>query len=240
MSGSDALVVERMLSLVKEWEDQADQRAIFLRCYWMMTCNMLQAIERQEFQDPVWVSRLMNSFADHYFAALEAYEADPNSAPPIWRVAHKLTQAADTLALQRLLLGVNAHINYDLVLTLVELLEPEWAQLSENQRAGRYSDHSFVNEVIAGTIDAVQDTILEPEMPVLAIVDTLLGPLDEKMLSRLITKWRDRVWDYATLLLEKGDTDERSRVIQKVEEDAFREAKAIIGKDLSTALAELF
>jgi len=228
-----------MLEMVKNWEDQSDQRAIFLNCYSMMTRNMLSAIELREFNDPDWVDRLLNQFAHHYFIALEAYERSPSTAPLIWQIAHSSSQTADTYALQGLLLGVNAHINYDLVFTLVELLEPEWAELSDSQRAERYADHSYVNEIIARTIDAVQDTVLEPAMPVMDIIDKLFGPLDEMMLSRLITNWRDRVWNYAVLLLESKESAERERVIHQVEETAFQQARAIIGKDLSTAFGEL-
>lgn len=239
MPEADKLILERMLEMIKYWEDQSDQRAIFLNCYSMMTRNMLSAIEQGEFNDSEWVDRLLHRFADYYFAALEAYEHNPSTAAPIWQETHKITQAEDTLALQKLLLGVNAHINYDLVFTLVELLEPEWGELSESQRTERYSDHCYVNDVIARTIDAVQDTVLEPAMPAMDIFDKLLGPFDEMMLSRLITHWRDRVWNYALLVLETKESEERLHVIRQVEEDAFRQANAILGKDWSVALGEL-
>lgn len=237
---ADLLVLERMLTIIKQWEDQSDQRAIFLICYSMMTRNMLSAIELHEFNDPAWVDRLLHRFAEHYFIALEAYESSPSTAPPVWQITHKTSQSADTLALQKLLLGVNAHINYDLVFTLVELLEPEWAELSESQRAERNADHRFVNEIIGRTIDTVQDTVLEPTMPAMDIVDKLMGPFDEIMLSRLITHWRDRVWDYATLLLDTKESEERLRVIQQIEMDALRQVDAILGKDWLTAFGELF
>ena len=240
MTESDSLVIERMETLIKQWDDQSDQRAIFLRCYLMMTLNTLSAIDQHEFNDSVWVEHLLRRFAEYYFFALEAYEHNPTAAPPVWQLTHNSTQAADTLVLQKLLMGVNAHINYDLVFTLVELLEPEWAELSESQRAERYADHRYVNEIIARTIDAVQDTVLEPAMPVMDLIDKLLGPLDEMMLSRFITNWRDRVWNYAMLILEAKESTERRRVIQQVEETAFQEARAIIGKDWSAAFGELF
>lgn len=239
MAEFDARVIERMRSLIQLWEDQSDQRAIFLSCYSMMTSNMLSAIERQEFNDPVWVDRLLHSFAQYYFNALEAYEHNPRATPPVWELAHRITRSSEALPLQKLLLGVNAHINYDLVFTLVELLEPEWADLSESQRAERYADHCFVNEVIARTIDAVQDTILEPAMPEMDFIDKLFGPFDEILLSRLITNWRDRVWNNAVFLLENTDSEERSRTIHQIEDDAFQHAKAIIGKDISAALGDL-
>ncbi len=141
--------------------------------------------------------------------------------------------------LQKLLLGVNAHINYDLVLTLAEILRPEWAQLSEDQRGQRYADHCHVNDVIARTIDAVQDQVLEPAMPVLDIVDRLLGPMDERMVSRTITHWRDQVWQHATSLVEMGDPDEQSRLIRRVEADALRHAGAITLTDVSSAIDAL-
>src|SRR5512139_2644836 len=173
-----------METLIKQWEDQSDQRALFLKCYLMMTHNMVSAIDRHEFKDSLWVDQLLSRFAGYYFIALDAYERDPSTSPPIWQLAHSSTQSVDTMAIQVLMLGVNAHINYDLVKTLVELLQPEWAGLSEIQRAERYADHCYVNEVIANTIDAVQDTILEPAMPSMDIVDKVMGPFDELLLSR--------------------------------------------------------
>lgn len=59
-------------------------------------------------------------------------------------------------------MGVNAHINYDLVLTLYEMLLDEWWQLSKQEQAYRYQDHCKVNEIIAARIDQVQDELLNP------------------------------------------------------------------------------
>jgi hypothetical protein len=212
-----------MQALVRQWEQESDAKAVFLTCYRMMTSNTLAAIERQEFQDPAWVSRLLQRFADYYFLALEAYEGDPAAAPLVWQLAFNTArdpQAAGPL--QNLLLGVNAHINYDLVLTLADLLRPEWSSLSAAQRAARYADHCRVNAVIAGTIDSVQDQILEPGMPVMAIMDQLLGPLDELLVSRLITQWRETVWHNACRLLEAGTAGEQTPMLQQVEAGALR------------------
>src|SRR4030065_45099 len=104
-----------MQTRIRQWEEASDQRAIFLTCYLMMTRNMLSAISQHEFNDAAWVDQLLHRFAEYYFVALEAYEQDPAAAPSVWRLAHNTTQDPSALALQNLLLGVNAHINYDLV-----------------------------------------------------------------------------------------------------------------------------
>lgn len=236
----DRGVVSKMLAQVENWEQSADSRAVFLRCYMMMTENMLAGIEQGEFTDPAWVERLLNRFADYYFVALEAYDQDPASTPAIWRLAHLSTADAQVVALQKLLYGVNAHINYDLVLTLVDLLEPEWAALSEAQRLQRYTDHCAVNAVIGRTIDAVQDQVLEVSMPSMEFIDKLLGPLDELLISRLISQWREVVWESAVRLLNSTDPSDRHKIIQLVEADALRKADAINFTNWRTALRELW
>jgi hypothetical protein len=220
-----------MRSLIGQWEERADPRAVFLSCYWMMTSNMLAAIEQKEFNDPAWVDRLLHRFADYYFVALDAYELNPASAPPVWQLAHNITSAPNSSALQKILLGVNAHINYDLVLTLVDLLQSEWDGLSEEQRLIRYADHCRVNHVIGSTIDAVQDQILEPAMPVMDLIDRLLGSLDEMLISRLITQWREQVWQNAVHLLQTNAEDERLRIIAQFEEEALKIGEVICLRD---------
>ncbi len=79
---------------------------------------------------------LLHRFADYYFDALDAYDADPARTPAVWRVAHEATRAPRTSAVQHLLLGLNAPINYGLVRTLVDVLEPEWARLDGGSSIG--------------------------------------------------------------------------------------------------------
>jgi len=220
-------VVARMQSLIAEWEKEANPQAVFLSCYQRMTSSVLAAIEMGEFHDPGWVEGVLHRFVDYYFVALEAYERDPAAAPPVWRLTHDRARAPRSLAIENLMLGVNAHINYDLVLTLVELLRPEWAGLSDEERAARYRDHCYINNILARTVDAVQDEVLEPAMPVMDLVDKLLGPVDEFLISRLIAQWREKVWRNTVRLLETADADERESVLRQVEENALKLGRLI-------------
>ena len=124
-----------------------------------------------------------------------------------------------------MLLGVNAHINYDLVFTLVDMLEPEWQGLSPEQRTHRYNDHCRVNNIIGRTIDAVQDQVLEPGMPLMDLVDKLLGPVDEFLISHLISNWREDVWQNAAELLGTGS--ERNKLEGQIEAHALRVGRVI-------------
>ncbi len=223
------LILEKMHIQIGAWETQNDRRAIFLNCYTQMTQNMLLALDAGEFHDRVWVNRLLHRFADYYFVALDTYNrAQP--AVPVWQIAFDAAARADTATLANLFLGVNAHINYDLVLTVYDLLHPEWATLSPALRQIRYEDHTHVNEVIAGTIDRVQDTILERYTPSLDLVDKLLGPLDEWMTAKMIARWRETVWHNAMQMVE-GETEPAREVVRRaVEADALRLARFIVGR----------
>ena len=193
----------------------------------MMSANMVQALQQRQFHDSEWVHSLLHRFADYYFVALDAYESDPQRAPLVWQVAHNATQKSNVWAIQTLLLGVNAHINYDLVLALVDVLKPEWSSLDESQRDQRHDDHDRVNTIIAATIDDVQDDILEPAMPFMEFIDDVFGRLDERLISNLISHWRDNVWDHATQILRLEGTAGRQEVIANVERDALKIGRMI-------------
>lgn len=232
-------IVERMQQQVATWSAAGDRRAVFLDCYRLMTANMVAALARGDFADSVWVDRLLHRFAGYYFDALLAYERDDPATPPIWRMAHQAAQQPRVLILQHLMLGVNAHINYDLTFTVVKLLQPEWETLDPAQQQQRFADYSLVNQIIAQTIDTVQDEVITRLTPAFFLVDTLLGRVDEWATVRLLTAWRDVVWSNALELLACRDHTSHAAVCHTVESVALRRAHAILNPTNLAALRAL-
>lgn len=213
------------------WKKKGDPRLFFLSCYRLMTANMLQAVRDREFHDPEWVYQLLHRFAEYYFDALSRYERKEEGVPPrVWNSAHQQTCSGQLHTLQCLLLGINAHINYDLVLTLYDLLEPEWQVLTDEQKKLRFEDHEKVNDVIYRSIDQVQDEIIEPGDKFMAIIDTLFGRLDEYLLSKLIRGWRTEVWERTVLMLELSDKQECPVLIQQLENDVESRSRQFLFK----------
>lgn len=237
---SDRITSDRMRGLIQHWETTADAKATFLRCYFLMTNNMLSVIQQGDFLDPAWVASLLDCFAGYYFDALEQYEQDPVSAPRVWRLAHDAAREPGMTALQNLLLGVNAHINYDLAFALSDVLRPEWHILAEEQRARRYQDYCHVNDVIGQTIDAAQDQILSPSMPVMGFIDKLFGSLDEMLISRLITEWREKVWLHATHLLDSTSMEEQLHLRSHIEKEALELDELLWPKSVFLLAAQRF
>ncbi len=223
------VALAKMTGLLEGWEADNDRRLIFLSCYKMMTQNIIAAIEANDFEDVAWVNTLMENFAEYYFHALEAYDGEPSAPPTPWRIAFKAAGNPKTNVLQNLVLGVNAHINYDLVLALTAILAPEWQQLTPDQRKMRYRDHCHVNDVIYHTINAVQDQIIDRYEPEFRLVDKVLGPIDEWMTSLLISDWREEVWQHAIRLLDSSESD-REAVLGHVEQISIQRARDILGR----------
>jgi hypothetical protein len=215
-------IVKRMTTLVDQWEAARDRRAIFLGCYRLMTLNMLDAIDAGRFHDGVWVSDLLQHFTDYYFNALALYEQSDVATPPVWQLAHDATRDEAVTTLQHLLLGVNAHINFDLVFTLVDQLTPEWADLSLERREQRHADHELVNRIIGETVDAVQDEVIDRHSPWFEFVDKMLGPVDEWLTSHLIAHWREEVWSHAVRYLELTSPEERADLHRQIEHRALQ------------------
>jgi hypothetical protein len=228
MTTPERTVLLQMNNHVQQWEAAHDRRSIFLGCYALMTGNMLDALETGRFADNDWVARLLDRFAAYYFDALDLYEAHRPDTPHVWKLAHDAAQREHVMTVQHLLIGVNAHINYDLVFAVAELLLPEWHALDAEQREQRHADYNLVNAIIGETIDRVQDQILEVRSPWLDVIDKLMGPVDEWLISEVIAHWRDDVWRQAMRYVESTTPEEREALRHHIEAEALRLGHAIL------------
>jgi len=221
-------LLSQMKTRADRWKSEGDHRHIFLRCYSMMTGNMMQGIKAHRFKDEGWVSHLLHRFAAYYLDALEKYEAQDEQTPAVWKQVHDASRTQQLHVLQHLLLGINAHINYDLVLAIYDAMEPDWAGLSLQKLEVRMNDHDLVNRIIRETIDTVQDEVIEREAPFMKVVDSLMGRVDEWLLAELITNWRTDVWNESCAMLAAENDHEREKLRITLEERVMSKANQLL------------
>ena len=219
--------LDQMQHQLESWSTNEDPRRTFLACYSMMTTNMYSAVGANRFVDSCWVESLLENFAQYYFDALEKFEAGDRKTPEIWQYTFDKTMSGTAGVLESLILGVNAHINYDLVLALETALRSEESYNKPDLLKTRYADHLMVNSIISETIDAVQEEVLEPQSTALKLIDSLLGRIDEYLLSALITHWRENVWTYTWRLLTTESEDETNSVMADLRQSVIRNAHII-------------
>ena len=80
-------ILRQMDARIRSWEAAGDGHAVFLKCYRVMTLNMMADLD-DAIRDPLWVDGLPNRFAEYYFEVLHHYEAGDTNMPHIWTVAH--------------------------------------------------------------------------------------------------------------------------------------------------------
>jgi hypothetical protein len=222
-----AHLLDRMTHQIARWEETGDRRAIFLACYRLMTANMVRALDNDRFRDRAWVATLVYNFAEYYFVALAGYEHGAANVPEVWRSAHDLTRDPAITVVQNLLMGINAHINYDLVLVLDDMLGDVWDALPPEVRHVRYHDFLTINDIIGETIDVVQEEVVGPYAQLLNLVDLACGPLDEWLTARLIQNWRADVWDRAIVVIAAPDLPARLELRRQTDGLALQRVKLL-------------
>src|SRR5712672_100448 len=111
-----------MAAMLGPLEAEGDQRRYFHATYQRTTIAVADEIKRGGFDDPEWVERWDVAFAGLYLDALEIALAGQRPTRP-WDIA--FSAPADLPALRHVLLGMNAHINYDLPQALVAVITDE-------------------------------------------------------------------------------------------------------------------
>lgn len=186
---------ERLEGLLAAFRAREDRRAAFLSIYAEMTGGVAQRLHEDGFDDTDWVGRYLVAFANLYREAVHAYERDDLAAlADPWQLAFDAADAGDSLVIQDVLLGINAHINYDLSLAVHDAGV-------RTDRDRKYRDHSRVTDVIAAIIDDAQDHLVDEfGAHGLGTIDDSLGRLDERFSILTIDQCRDSAWRTAVAL----------------------------------------
>ncbi|MFN0060031.1 MAG: DUF5995 family protein [Planctomycetota bacterium] len=181
-------VLSQLDAIVVDTHAESSRLGYFATLYRRVTRRVAQGITAGTFDDGARMDRLDTNFANRYFAALSAHlRGQPT--PKAWAVAFRAVADGKTIALQHLLLGMNAHINVDLGAAVAEV-----APGNDVKR-----DFDRIGELLSEMIDKVQAD-LGAVSPRLAEVDQLAGAADEHLAVFSIRAARDDAWVLAKSL----------------------------------------
>jgi hypothetical protein len=176
-------VVARMQERLDEMPAELEHRRIFLSTYLRTTQAVGVAIEQGRFEDPEWVERWDVEFAELY---IRAHDAAKSAARP-WRLA--FDAPVDLPPLLHVLLGINAHVNYDLPQALLAVISDEDftdPHLMERRRR----DHERIDGVLAPRV-AAEDDLLGGAR---SRLDRVLTPFNRLASQRFLRESRQKVW----------------------------------------------
>src|SRR5215470_973338 len=181
-----------MTVLARELRRDGDRRLAFHATYLRTTQAVAAALRAGAFEDTDWVDRWDVAFAQLYLDALDAgRRGDP--VPEPWAVAFAAAEAQPGLpTVRHVLLGMNAHINYDLPQALLAVIsDADFADPAV--RARREADHRRIDEVLAVQVSA-ENAEFQRLGPAMTWQDRALQPVNRMATRRLLRESRAKVW----------------------------------------------
>jgi hypothetical protein len=187
-------VLSIMLAIDNRLPD-ADGVKWFNRLYLQVTRSVLQAVVGPTFHDARFMSELDVVFANLYFAALAAADADVSRAPSAWRPLLRQRIRPGIARLQFALAGMNAHINRDLPQGIVNVFETLGGDPTSDRI--RRQDFDSVNDVLE-RVEAEAKT--EFSVGLVGVADTIGGRVDDVAAMWKVRAARTAAWTNAEVL----------------------------------------
>jgi hypothetical protein len=204
-------VIGRLEDLLRSFSPD-DARRHFCAAYCRTTGAVRDALGSGRFADEEWVEAWDVAFARRYLDAIAL--ADRGEPPPApWQVAFRVGLERPALPpLRHVLLGINAHVNFDLPQALLDVTSDE-AFDDPQALASKKRDHRAIDGVIAARV-AAEDTELVAATPGLGTIDRLLGPLNRLGTKHFLREARGKVWSNALQLARaRREGDEELRLV---------------------------
>ena len=164
----------------------------FNKLYMMVTQRIDLKPPPNGWEDATWLTRLAVVFANFYFTAIaNALEQNPDVASS-WRALFEARNKTGVDRIQFALTGMNAHINHDLALALLQTNDE--LHLTPPLQSPEHDDYEQVNGLL--------EQVLPSALNLLAA--GIVGELaqDTGKVGRLLAIWnvraaRDLAWDFA-------------------------------------------
>jgi hypothetical protein len=186
----------RMSDLLTAMDGDSDPARFFLGTYLRTTEAVGAALDDGRFEDARWVSAWVVDFADRYLHALRRIRAGGADVPRPWQLAFGADRGLPPEA--HVLLGMNAHINYDLPLSLLAMVpSEEFADAFLLDRRRR--DHERIDGVLSSRVTA-EDAALERVGGRRTVVDRIIAPANRQAARTFLREARRKVWNNAAAL----------------------------------------
>jgi hypothetical protein len=209
-------LIARMEEMQAHLDAGGDARRYWHGVYRRGTVAVRDEIRRGGFLDPDWLERWDLAFADIYLDAMEGWDRrEPVSGP--WQEAFAAGADQSVPPLRHVLLGLNAHVNFDLPQALLAVISDDEFEDPEVMRR-RHADHKHVDDVLVVRVASEDQQIAAAERPGdRRLADRLLTPLNRAGSKKFLKEARAKVYDNARLLSKarrQGDSELAGRLAQ--------------------------
>ena len=220
-------IIQRMDDHIQDFRSTEDRRERFLLMYRTFKNELRSNLQQGRFFDFQWSEAICCRMGEMYFEADEAYRENIEQCPESWQICFDAALAGNTNLLQDALMGMNAHINYDLTICVYDVMENygDFQAIQETTKnksivdrklnsllKRRYFDYLLINQIAWESIPKIQDVLTNRFSRLLGLLNTVSFRFTRSLVERLILEYRDRAWTHALLLLSARDGQERDDI----------------------------
>jgi Family of unknown function (DUF5995) len=195
VSGAEPATIDDVLQTMESVDrllPDGDGLKWFNRLYMMVTSEVDLHPPAGGWKDADWLLRLDVVFAGFYFRAVAGFLSGDATVPSSWSAMLSARYMAGIDRIQFALAGMNAHINHDLSLALLET--DQQRNIEPDDASPQHVDYEAVNGLL--------NTVMPSALQMLAV--GVLGELaqDTGKIGRILAFWnicraRDLAWGFA-------------------------------------------
>jgi hypothetical protein len=195
---SIAEVIERMQIIDKNLPSD-DGVAYFNRVYMKVTEEVEEACAGAVFENVGFLTRLDVVFANRYLAAV-GQDARGERVTGGWRPLFEERERPNTAPIQFVLAGMNAHINNDLPLSVIDTCRD--LALEPQEETPQHRDYTVTNGILATVQDSIKGWF---STGMIASLDKAFGKLDDALSMWSIARGREFAWHQAETIWALND-----------------------------------
>lgn len=196
-------VIQRLTKIVEKSKREPSRLGYFAALYRKVTVTVRQRLAAGDyFEDNARMERLDVIFANRFLHAHDLIQA--GKPPRCWGFAFQVSHQWWPIALQHLLLGINAHINLDLGIAAAQTVEA-------GDLAPLHGDFNRINDLLAGLVAEVQEE-LAIVWPPLRWLNRHLGSVEKSVFNFSMDKARDAAWSFAEELMPLDEGGRREAI----------------------------
>jgi hypothetical protein len=203
-------VLVRLEQVIRSAQSKKERIGYFAALYHKVTFKVKEGMDQGLFDNGVRLGQLDVVFANRFLEALHYWQHDPSSAAlsKSWRVTFENCNKSSRLVLQHLLLGMNAHINYDLGISV--------AQMAANGGVigDLRKDYNAINVILSSLTYGIFNklNIISPFLSVLGFTGTKSNSM---LVQFSLGNARDGSWGFAIDLMAQAPEDYDGFIAQR-------------------------
>ena len=184
-------VLTELDAIILRARNEQSRLGYFATLYRNVTLKVKQRIAAGFFEDGARVEKLDVTFAGRYLTALENYRTHQNTSR-CWIAAFETANRWSLIILQQLLIGMNAHINFDLGIA-AQTVAPG------SELASLETDFNRINDILASMVVKVRSDV-EQVSPWIKLLDSYTSQTEDRLIEFSLSKARTSAWLVANMI----------------------------------------